>query len=74
MKWKPRRIAALSILSLTVAGCSQAIEIEKPDFCDLTETRYFTKTEAQVRAERFPTNLRKDITQNQLRDELCDDA
>lgn len=55
-----------------VAGCGRKIEVATPDFCDLTETRRFSHEEMNWRAANAPWNLRKDIAENQLREELCE--
>lgn len=59
--------------ALLVAGCSWKTPIPdpKPDFCQLTEDRKFTQVEFDWRVENAPANLRRDIVQNELRDELC---
>jgi len=56
---------------LMVAGCSKPIEVVTPNFCELTETRRFTKDEVNWRSANAATNLRRDIVQNELRVELC---
>lgn len=54
------------------AGCAKKIEVVTPDFCDLTETRRFSHEEMNWRAANAPWNLRKDIAENQLREEICE--
>lgn len=57
---------------LLLAGCS-SIQIEPiSDFCALTEDRKFGFEEFDWRAENAPGNLRYQIAQNELRQELCD--
>lgn len=63
-----------------MAGCSEttSVRISDPDsiatppnFCDLTDDRLFTEAVARWRAENDRANLEKDVTENQLRAELC---
>ena len=57
---------------LLLAACSSLTPIEPPsDFCALTEDRKFGFDEFDWRAANAPGNLRYQIAQNELRQELC---
>ena len=60
-------------LALSLAACSTLTPPidPPPDFCGLTEVRQFSQVEFDWRAENAPTNLRRDVVQNELRVELC---
>lgn len=64
----------LLMSSLTAAGSclKKPIEVVTPNFCDLSEDRRFSQAEIDWRAANAAWNLRKDIAENKLRDELCE--
>lgn len=47
--------------------------IDKPFFCDVFEPRRYTQEEIDVRAERWPANLRRDFANNATYDRECVD-
>ena len=66
----------ISLLTFPLIGCSPPpppVEVTEPLFCDIEEPRRFTQEELDVRAERWPANLRRDFKTNAAWDaEECD--
>jgi len=47
--------------------------VTEPLFCDVFEPRRYTQEEIDVRAERWPANLRRDFANNATHDRECTD-
>lgn len=71
-----------SILSVTttfsiafLSGCSlwkEPVRVQtEPIFCEVAEVRRFSQIEIDWRAANAPTNLRKDLAQNEFGRENC---
>lgn len=59
-----------------LAGCSTPTPvmpptIDEPFFCDVFEPRRYTQEEIDVRADRWPANLRRDFANNATYDREC---
>lgn len=61
-----------------LTGCSAPAPVmppvvTEPFFCDVFEPRRYTQEEIDVRAERWPANLRRDFANNATYDRECVD-
>lgn len=60
-----------------ITGCfpwmdqTPTVEDDEVNFCEVEERRLFTQEELDVRAERFPANLRRDFKTNRTFDREC---
>lgn len=59
-----------------LTGCSTPVPVmpptvDAPFFCDVFEPRRYTQEEIDVRAERWPANLRRDFANNATYDREC---
>lgn len=75
-----RTLTALPMMILAgpflLTGCSTPTPvmpptIDEPFFCDVFEPRRYTQEEIDVRAERWPANLRRDFANNATYDREC---
>ena len=66
------RYPTVGLLMFLIAGCDPVVLAPSdPLFCDVEEPRVFTRDELEVRAARWPQNLRRDWKTNTTWDREC---